>query len=168
MIPIRRHLNLLPPFPLSSLPLSRLPRRRRRRSGPALLGLGSARLVLEREVRVEVVDAPREGVVRPADEGVGAELVAAQGRGQGRGAGLELTQLRAELEVGHVHDDVEEGDGGAGVLGDLVCEPEGADVFLLAFLVEGGVVFEEEDEAVDGLPGWVCEWALMAMGVEEG
>lgn len=146
MITIRRRLNLS--SPLSALPwpsfgglLTRWAVR-----GLRLLGFRPAGFILKCEVRVEVIDATGKGVVCAPDEGIGAELIAAEGGREVRGALLELAELGPELEVGDVHDDVQKSDSGAGVLRDLVGKPQVSDALLLSLFIESGMILKEEDE----------------------
>ena len=84
-----------------------------------------------------------------------SDRVATESWGHGRREVLQGGEGWADLDTGGVHDDVEEGDGGAGVVGGLVGEPDvlWAGGFLLRWVVF--FELEEEDEAVDWLSGEV-------------
>lgn len=113
-----------------------------------LLGLGATCLVLKGKIRVEVVHTSGEGVVGAPDEGVRTELMATEGSGEVCSAFLKFAELGSEMDLWDIHDDIKEGDSCAGVLRDLVGEPQIANVLLLSLLVEGRVVFKEEDQPI--------------------
>lgn len=63
--------------------------------------------------------SPGKGIVSNSDPLAVVDHVAPEGRGQLPGRLLELAEPVVEADAFRVHDDVEEGDGGAGIMRGL-------------------------------------------------
>lgn len=115
------------------------------------LGLGSSHVVAKGEIGGEHIHLASEGVVDTADVVVVPDGVAADSWSHVLGEVLERGESWADLDTRGVHDDVEEGDGGAGVVGGLIGEPDvlWAGRLLLRWVILLELV--EEDEAIHWL-----------------
>lgn len=112
------------------------------------LGFAGNHVVVQGKVGVKHIHLSGEGVVDTAEVVMVSNRVAAECWSHGRGEFFERGKGWSDLDVGGVHDDVEQGDAGACVVGSLVGEP---DVFWArGFLLAWVIFFElkEEDEAV--------------------